>query len=221
MATAVGAPARRSSFQAKHAMWVVYGILTLIVLLFRERTLLDPNSFLRQRYAPISWLMYLHGIPAAIALILGVFQFSTPLRQRYPQIHRVMGRIYVGCVFIGAPVAFLIETRIPLPTGMMIVAIHASGWLLTTGTALYCIRVGNIQQHREWMIRSYPFAMVFIVARAVGLIPAIERAGIMASVASIWTVLAVACFLPSFLIEWQAIAKTRRTTKVRAMAMAD
>ena len=202
-------------------MWVVYGLLTLLVLLTRERTLLDPNSFLRQRYAGFPGLMFLHGIPGAIALILGVFQFSTRLRQRHQQLHRVMGRIYVACVFIAAPVALAVAHAAPLPTGMMLATVHATGWLVTTGTALYCVRVGNIQLHREWMIRSYPFAMVFIVARAINLIPAIERAGIMALVSVVWTVIATACFLPSFIISWQAISKSRRTTKVRSRAMAD
>ena len=132
-----------------------------------------------------------------------------------------MGRVYVGCVFIAAPVALIVARYATIPTGTMASTVHASVWMLTTGTALYCIRVGNIQQHREWMIRSYPLAMVFIVARAINLIPAIERAGIMALVSVVWTVIAAGCFLPSFIIAWQNIARARRTTKVRAMAMAD
>jgi hypothetical protein len=35
---------------------------------------------MRQRYAPIPWLMMGHGIPGALTLVLGVFQFSTRLR---------------------------------------------------------------------------------------------------------------------------------------------
>jgi len=41
--------------------------------------------------------------------------------------------------------------------------IQAVGWLTTTGTGLYCARTGKIQHHREWMTRSYPFAMVFVI----------------------------------------------------------
>jgi hypothetical protein len=75
------------------------------------------------------------------------------------------------------------------------------------------------------MMRSYPFAMVFIVARVFTGIPAIERMGVMGVVATVWTVLAVACFLPSFVIEWQSLAASRKTKKARAelrsMATAD
>ena len=41
------------SLQAKHVVLVVFGLMLLYVLLTRERTLLDPNSFLRQRYAEV------------------------------------------------------------------------------------------------------------------------------------------------------------------------
>jgi hypothetical protein len=34
--------------------------------------------------------------------------------------------------------------------------------VVTAGTAVYCARTGRVQQHREWMIRSYPFAACFL-----------------------------------------------------------
>ena len=61
-------------------MWSVFGVMALYVLVTRDWTLLDSHSALRQRYAPIPWLMMGHGIPGALALVLGVFQFSTRLR---------------------------------------------------------------------------------------------------------------------------------------------
>jgi uncharacterized membrane protein len=205
-----GSPSRRSSIRPKHVLWVVFGLLTLLVLFLRDLTLLDSHSFLRQRYAPVPWLMFLHGIPGALALALGVFQFSDRLRGRHLQLHRVMGRIYVGCVVISAPFAILVALALPIPTLLSASIIQAAGWLLCTGTALYCVRTGRIQQHREWMIRSYPFAMVFVVARAIGFIPAIDRMGMIGVEATVWGCIAVAGLLPSFVIAWQGLAVTRR-----------
>jgi uncharacterized membrane protein YozB (DUF420 family) len=76
--------------------------------------------------------------------------------------------------------------------------------------ALYCIRTGNIQQHRQWMIRSYPFAMVFVFTRAILAIPAIERMGEVGIVSVVWSCIAAACFVPSFVINWRAIFKGAR-----------
>jgi uncharacterized membrane protein len=199
-------------------MWVVFGLMTLYVLATRDRTLLDSHSFLRQRYAAIPWLMLAHGIPGALALFLGIFQFSSRLRQRYPKVHRVMGRIYVGCVVISAPVAIAVGISLPIMTLLMANVIQGLGWLTTTATALYCVRTGRIQQHREWMMRSYPFAMVFVVVRAIIAIPAIARMGELGIATVVWSVIATACFLPSFVIAWQALAATRRAVRARAAA---
>ncbi len=192
--------------------------MTLFVVLTRDRTLLDPQSFLRQRYAPIPWLMIAHGVPGALALFLGVFQFSSRLRQRYLNVHRWMGRTYVACVAISAPVAIAVAIALPIPTLLMASTVQASGWLITTATALYCVRTGRIQQHREWMIRSYPFAMVFVVVRVIITIPPIAAMGLEGLENTVWSVIATACFLPSFLIAWQGLAANRQAPKVRAAA---
>lgn len=213
MATLAPAPARSAGNHAKHLLFVVFIAMTVFVAVTRDRTILDPHSFLHQRYAPIPWLMVAHGVPGAIALILGIFQFSSRLRQRFLQAHRIMGRIYVGCVLISAPVAVYVSTILVIPTLTLASAIQAFGWIAATLTALYCVRTGKIQQHREWMMRSYPFAMVFVVVRAIVAIPAINNMGLLGIETVVWSVIATACFLPSFLIEWQRLAASRPKAK--------
>lgn len=211
MATAApGSATRGSSIQAKTVVGIVFALMTLLVLLTRERMLLDAHSFLRQRYAPIPWLMLAHGVPGALALLLGVFQFSSRLRRRHLQLHRVLGRIYVGCAVLSAPVAIVVSRALPIPTLFMASLIQSFGWLVTIATALYCVRTGRIQQHREWMMRSYPFAAMFVVVRAILAIPAVDRMGIFGVATVVWSVLAAACFLPSFVIAWQSLASSRR-----------
>ena len=214
---APAAMARKSRYiQAKYVVLFVFAVMIGIVWITRDRFLLDPNSFLRQRYSPIAPLMFLHGVPGAIALFLGIFQFSSRLRTRFLSLHRAMGRIYVGCVAIAAPVAVIVSVKLPIPTLTMASVIQATGWLVATGTALYCVRTGRISQHREWMMRSYPFAAVFIVVRAIIAIPAVASAGMLGLAEVVWSVIAVACFLPSFLIAWQHLAASKRPARVAA-----
>ena len=209
----VASVVKKSPIQAKHVLWVVFGLMALFVLFTRERTLLDPASFLRQRYAPLHWLMFAHGIPGALALVLGVFQFSSRLRQRHLQVHRVLGRIYVASAVISAPVALVVATKLPIPSLFMAALIQSAGWIISIATALYCVRTGKIQQHKEWMMRGYPFAMVFVVVRVILAIPAIERMGVFGVITVVWSVIAAACFLPSFVIAWQALAASNKTVK--------
>ncbi len=212
----IASVAQKSPIQSKHALWAVFGLMALFVLFTRERSLLDPSSFLRQRYAPVPWLMFLHGIPAALALALGVFQFSSRLRQRHLQAHRVMGRIYVASAVIGALVAIVVAIKLPIPSLFMASLIQSGGWLITTGTALYCVRQGKIQQHKEWMMRGYPFAMVFIVNRVILSIPAVQGMGVFGLITVVWSTLALACFLPSSVIAWQALAASNKAGKKAA-----
>ena len=212
---------RGHSFTAKHAMWLVFALMTLFVFATRERTLLDSSSFLRQRYSPFSWLLLAHAVPGALALFLGVIQFSSRFRERYRKAHRVMGRIYVGSVLISAPVAVAVSIALPLPTLLMATVFQSSGWLVATGIALHCVRTGRIQQHREWMMRGYPFAMVFVVARVLLAIPAIERMGVMGIATVVWSTLVAAGIVPSFLIAIQSLRASQRTTKLRVAQAAD
>lgn len=219
MATALAPVKERRSFvSAKHVTITVFAFMTLFVLLTRGRTLLDPNSPLHRRYSAIPVLMFLHGIPGAIGLFLGFVQFSTLIRQRYRQLHRIMGRVYVACVAISAPAAVVVSIKLPTHNLTMAAVIQSFGWLITTATALYCIRTGKVQQHREWMMRSYPFAMVFVVVRVIVSIPAVASNGLNGIISTVWTVLTIACFLPSFLIEWQKLGSNRIPRSTTAAA---
>jgi len=85
-------------------------------------------------------------------------------------------------------------------------SVQSFGWMLTTAIALYCVRHGNVTQHRRWMIRSYPFAMVFTVTRMFIPLPPIQRLGLAGVDTVVWTVIAMAAILPNVFLDWRAIA---------------
>jgi len=194
----------------KYVAFVLLGAMLVLVLIGRDLDLLDAGSALRQRYMAVSWLMVLHGIAGAAALLIAPFQFSSRLRSRYLRVHRIMGYCYVAGVAIAASVSVPIAVILGPPELVMAAAIQATGWLLTTATALYCIRTGRIQQHREWMLRSYPFAVVFVAVRAILVIPAIDGMGEFGLIVTVWSCIAAACFVPSFLIAWRGLLESRR-----------
>jgi uncharacterized membrane protein len=204
------------TFRAKHLFFAVFAVLTLFVFYTYEVPFTDPHSPAWQRIEPVKWLMALHGPAGALALLLAPFQFSTRLRRRSPRAHRILGRLYVVGVAIAAPVA--IPIAVVLGPGALVPAatIQTLGWLSTTAVGLYCIRVGNIRQHEEWMTRSYPFAMVFVFARAILAIPPVKAMGPDAFIAVVWTCEALACLVPSLLIALRGVrrreAPARRST---------
>ncbi len=203
MATAV-APVRRSCSQGKLAFFVIFGLLTVFVTYMKNARLFDPTSEIAQHFAPVRWYLLPHAFFGALAMLLGAFQFSNRLRARYLTTHRTLGYIYVVSVFIAAPLAVPMTARFG-PSLVAASSMQSFGWMVTTAIALYCVRHGNITQHRRWMIRSYPFAMVFTVTRMIIPIPIVFRLGVVGIETVVWSVIALAAILPNIFLDWRAI----------------
>jgi uncharacterized membrane protein len=204
MSTAV-TPVRRPRSQAKLVFFVIFGLLTVFVTYMKNAHVFDPSSEIAQHFAPVKWYLIPHAFFGALAMLLGAFQFSNRLRARYLKVHRMLGYVYVTSVFIAAPLGFPIAQKNGSLSLAAASATQALGWMATTAIALYCIRHGNIVQHRRWMMRSYPFAMVFTVARLIIPIPPIFKLGLPGIEMVVWSTIALAAFLPTVFLDWRAI----------------
>jgi uncharacterized membrane protein len=213
------------SIKTKHVFFAVFALLTLFVFYVYETPFLDSRSPVWQRVEPVKWWLLPHAVAGATALLLAPFQFSARLRRRNLRAHRVMGRLYVAGVAVAAPTAIPVAVILGPPSLVMAATVQSCGWLVTTAVALYCVRKGDIRQHQEWMVRSYPFAMVFVLARAILAVPAIQALGEVGFVSVVWSLIAAACFVPSLVISWRALfsrgaATTRRTALAAKTARA-
>jgi uncharacterized membrane protein len=142
----------------------------MLVVLIRDRILLDSQHPVWKHYEPFKWWLLPHGITAALTLLLGPLQFSSRLRRRHLNWHRLSGRLYVAGVAMGVPLGIVIETikyrigMVPLRT--LIGAIgFGSIFVVTTGTGFVLARRGRIAEHQRWMTRSFSVAMVFVEVR--------------------------------------------------------
>lgn len=204
------------TFRAKHVFFAVFASLTVFVFYYYETPFLDPQSPVWQRVEPVKWWLLPHAVAGTVALLLAPFQFSARLRRRSVRLHRVLGRLYVAGVAVAAPTAVPVAVILGPPSIVMAATLQSAGWLLTTAVALYCVRRGDIRQHQEWMVRSYPFAMIFVVARVILAIPAVAALGEVALVSVVWSLIAVACFVPSAVISWRELSRRAAATAGRA-----
>jgi len=159
----------RRGIEAKQLLFLLIGSMMLVVV-FRDRVLLDPAHPIWKHYEPFKWWLLPHGLSAALTLVLGPLQFSSRLRRRHLMWHRISGRLYVAGVAIGAPLGIAIETikyRIGVaPLRLLIGTIgFGSIFLITTGMGLMLARRGRIAEHQRWMTRSFAVAMVFVLVR--------------------------------------------------------
>ncbi len=160
----------RLALTRKNVGWGVMSALALFVFFALDVPLvLNPHHPLRPYFISVRWALFPHGLMGGIAILAGPLQFSSRLRRKYPEFHRILGRVYVGCVLLAAPLGIMITIIGPknrlFTTG---VAVHASLWFMTTLMAFLTIRNRHISQHRQWMIRSYILTFSFVITRVLG-----------------------------------------------------
>lgn len=189
------------------------------VLYHNESFLIKHDHPIWEHYEPFKWWLLPHGVAGACALFLGPMQFSDRLRQRYLKLHRVIGRIYVGGVMIGAPLGWYIQ-RIEGPKSFeAAAAVDAALWMFTTGVAFVFAMKGKIQQHRQWMTRSYAVAIVFLEVRVILGITGWEKLGIAVTETVVWSCLAFSLLLADVVLQWQEMRKARPLVKAKTAAV--
>jgi hypothetical protein len=145
---------------AKLALWAVMGLMTLVVLFLSELPLLKAGTESRAHLFDIRWLLVPHVAGAALALTTGAVQFSSRIRRWNLGFHRITGRVYVGAICVAGPAAIVMSHGTIYFTATLV---QAGAWLVTAIAALLTARNRRIEQHRQWVVRSYAVTFTFIV----------------------------------------------------------
>jgi len=200
------------------AKYVVFGFIFLMmayVLNHNEGFVIHPSDPIWNHYQAFKWWLLPHGVAGTCTLVLAPMQFSDRLRRRYTKLHRVMGRIYVAAVLIASPIGVLIQYRFDEPLGAsrsltVETTVQAALWMLSTAIALGFALRGKIQQHRQWMTRSYAVAIVFLENRFI-----VGLGGWSQNIATadtvIWVTLALSLLFADIAIQWRDLWPARVT----------
>ena len=150
-------------------------ILVLAALIAALLWFLPPKIHFFTDYSVASYSDYFwprragllaHLIGGALAISSGLVQIWLGLTGRTSALHRALGKVYASGVLVGSIGGFYMALTIPghLPdsSGLFMLCV---AWVITTGMALYAIRTRHIEQHREWMLRSYTVTFAFVTAR--------------------------------------------------------
>lgn len=148
------------------------GTLFMVTMIIDYSSLRTDIHFLNQKqeYLPITgWRIafYVHVFSSILALASGLTQFSNYILKKYKKLHRAVGKVYVINVLI-----------VNFPAGMVL-AVYANGllpskiafvildclWFYFTYRAYIAIRQKNIDEHREFMIRSFALTFSAITLR--------------------------------------------------------
>jgi uncharacterized membrane protein len=109
---------------------------------------------------------YAHVLTSLVLVFAGFTQFLPAIRFR--RLHRIMGRAYVIVLLcISGPAGLIMGVFANGGiTSQVAFVLLALLWLYTTWRAYIAIRKGNVQQHRQFMIRSFALTLSALTLRA-------------------------------------------------------
>ena len=142
-----------------------------------------------------------HVFGSIVALALGPFQFLARLRARHLNLHRWMGRLYLGLGVLVGGLAGLYMAQFAYGglAGKLGFGTLAVCWLVTGERAFHFAHHGDVAAHRRWMVRNFSLTFAAVMLRLY--LPAAVVSG--ADFALAYAVIAWACWVPNLLFaEW-------------------
>jgi len=206
----------RSWLRPKVLLFGFIGLMLAYVLVHNESFLFEPKDPEWKHIQIFRWWLLPHGLAAACAFLLGPLQFSDRLRLRYVKIHHIVGYIYVVCALIAAPLGAYIQhinERQGDAFSFTIETMFQGGfWMLTTCIALAFILKGKVQQHRQWMIRSFGTGpLIFLEVRVIGGITGWENLGSHTNETIVWACTASSILIADLVIQASELYRLRES----------
>ncbi len=221
MATATVPVQTSSRVRLKYLLFGFIGLMIGYVLVHNESFLVHRDAPVWQHYHPFRWWLLPHGIAGACAILLGPLQFSDRLRQRFTKLHRVVGRIYITGALVLAPLGAYIQyfnERIGGPRSFTIAAgVDAALLMVTTLIAFAFILNGKVQQHRQWMTRSFAVSLIFLEVRVIQGVFGLEKIP-GATETIVWCCVAFSVLAGDIVIQAQELLRSRSAARVQVAA---
>jgi len=166
-------PSVASRGESRVLLAVILLALAAGVLWFLASNAWHYTNYSLTAYTPYYWGrrggLIPHIAGGVLAITAGLIQLWLGLTHRTGTLHRTLGKVYGAGVLLAAAGAYYMVFTIPakyLVYGVGLFGL-ATAWLLTTSMALVSIYRRNIEQHRDWMLRSYTVTFAFVTFRLI------------------------------------------------------
>jgi hypothetical protein len=201
--------------------WPLIGLLGVAAVAALAFWILAAAPYLRfdpAQFGPVYWPrrygLLAHIAGGTVALLCGPVQLWLGETRSALAWHRKIGTAYLIGVTVGAAAAYYLAITTPVGwifgTGLFMLAF---AWTVTTGMAYLAIRQRSIEQHREWMIRSYVVTLAFVVFRALAAALTVANVGTLSERAAFaaWACWAVPLLLLEPCLQWKRLRRVAAT----------
>ena len=103
----------------------------------------------------------LHVLCASLFCVLGALQFDAALRQRFPRLHRINGRVAAPCGIVAALTGLWMTAAYAIPAelqGPLLYSVRMAvglAMVLAVTLSVHAVLQRRIDQHKAWMVRAY------------------------------------------------------------------
>ena len=97
-------------------------------------------------------------------------------------------------------------------------AVDAALLMITTLIAFAFILKGKVQQHRQWMTRSFAVALVFVEVRVIAGVTGLEKLGPGAIETIVWSCLAFSILSADIVLQLQELKQSRPVARKAKLA---
>jgi len=209
MSVAIADPSEpRPSLRGTAILITVATLIAVAFFALAAAPYLLSSSYKATLYAGRRLPLLVHIVFGTVALFSGPVQLWLGIADRRVELHRRLGLVYMGAVAISATAAYVLALN-PFAgwifgSGLMGLA---TAWLTTTGLAFMAIRRHLVEQHKEWMIRSYvvTFAFVFFRIGSVTLPAIYPGSGLAQAQALAWACWALPLLVAELILQGRKI----------------
>ncbi len=163
------------------------------------------------KYFILKWVIMGHIAGGSLALLLGPFQLWKKFRTRFWKAHRIMGRIYIGAIVVGAACALILASTTAIAVGWpYALSLHvlATVWLVSALLTFITVLKKKMKQHEEWANRSYISTVAFIAQAFTMQLPVMATLGSFAEVSP--TIIWFSWTVPMFVYECVRTIKSKK-----------
>ena len=202
-----------------HAAWSLVAVLSVAIGGYALALVATGFQFMQLTNPALApWGLQTHIAASGVAMLIGAFQFLRVLRQKWPGVHRWLGRIYITACMIGGlaggAIALSSTAGLFAGWGFLLLAIL---WVPTTLLALFAAMRRDFADHERWMIRSFALTFAAVTLRLYLPIGAMT-VGFDAA----YPFIAWLCWVPNLIVAeiWIAMRRRPRQPKPPTAAMA-
>ncbi len=163
-----------------HTVWTVVVILATIGVVVAVRRMLDVAGIVEVAvnprapgfdagFARLPPLTMAHIVPGVLFMVLAPLQFVRRIRVQWPQLHRLLGRLFVAASVVIGVTGLIMSFTLPIGDGIetAATAVFSVLFLFALWKAVLHVRRGAIAPHREWMIRAFAIGLAVATIRPI------------------------------------------------------